>query len=260
VERQDAPWKVVRAFRGPEGSALVHLNNVSGGVLAGDRLRLDIAVEAGASAQITTTGATRLYRHRPGSADSEQATNICVAEGGVLEYLPDAAIPYATSRHAQRTTIRLSEGAALFWWEVIAAGRLAAGERFAFDRLAIHSAIYAEERPVVRDDFVLDPAARNPGALARMGPYSYLATLYAIRAGRPAALWRDLEAKLSDLASQRTRQGEAVWGASALASDGIVVRGLCTSGRFVYNPLIEFWRMARRSITGTDAVPPRKTY
>ena len=72
VMRQDPPWKVVRAFPLPGGGRLVHLNNVSGGVLAGDRLALDVEVKAGAAAQITTTGATRLYRHRAGAADSEQ--------------------------------------------------------------------------------------------------------------------------------------------------------------------------------------------
>ena len=37
VARQDPPWKVMRTF-----GSLVHLNNVSGGVLAGDRLALDV--------------------------------------------------------------------------------------------------------------------------------------------------------------------------------------------------------------------------
>lgn len=250
----------MRAFRLPEHGALVHLNNVSGGVLAGDRLRLDIDVEAGAVAQVTTTGATRLYRHRPGASDSEQQTNICIGDNGMLECLPDVLIPYMASRHTQRTAIRLGRGAILFWWEIIAAGRVAAGERFAFDRLAIHSAIDAGARPILRDDFVWDPAARYPGVLARMGQYSYLASLYAVRVGEPPESWKGLERQLNELAAQLTRPNEAVWGASSLACDGVVVRGLCSSGRFVYGPLIEFWKMTRRAITGTDATPPRKTY
>ena len=88
VMRQDPPWKIVRAFE-----SLVHLNNVSGGVLAGDRLALDVEVQAGAAAQLTTTGATRLYRHRTGAADSEQHAKFTVGDGGMLEYLPDVVIP-----------------------------------------------------------------------------------------------------------------------------------------------------------------------
>src|SRR5271169_6105338 len=137
VNRQDPPWKVVRAFPQQGAGVLVHLNNVSGGVLAGDRLALDVTVEAGAAAQITTTGATRLYRHRAGALDSEQHTTFSVGENARLEYLPDPLIPYAGSRHIQRTKIRLDAGASLFWWEVLAPGRQASGESFAFERLQI---------------------------------------------------------------------------------------------------------------------------
>ena len=143
VACQDPPWKVVRAFEQPGGGLLVHLNNVSGGILAGDRLRLDVEVDPGEMAQITTTGATRLYRHRPGAADSEQHTVISVGEGALIEYLPDAVIPYAGSRHSQRTEFRLASGASLFWWEVLAPGRQAAGERFVFERLCVENEMRA---------------------------------------------------------------------------------------------------------------------
>ena len=161
VERQDPPWKVVRAFALPGYGRLVHLHNVSGGVLAGDRLALDVEVEAGAAAQITTTGATRLYRHRAGAADSEQRARFSVGDGALLEYLPDPVIPYAGSRHVQRTEFRLGREATLFWWEVLAPGRLAAGERFAFERLRVETEIYAGPRPVLREDFLLEPRRKE---------------------------------------------------------------------------------------------------
>ena len=113
VKRQDPPWKLVRAFALPGSGKLVHLNNVSGGVLAGDRLALDVEVKAGAAAQITTTGATRLYRHRAGATDSEQHARFSVGDAALLEYLPDAVIPYAGSRHIQRTEIRWGGGDAV---------------------------------------------------------------------------------------------------------------------------------------------------
>jgi len=33
IDRQDPPWKIVRSFRDDRGGTLVHLHNVSGGVL-----------------------------------------------------------------------------------------------------------------------------------------------------------------------------------------------------------------------------------
>ena len=260
MTRQDPPWKVVRAFALPDAGALVHLHNVSGGVLAGDRLALDVEVQAGAAAQITTTGATRLYRHRAGAADSEQSARFTVRDGALLEYLPDAVIPYAGSRHAQRTEFRLGRASTLFWWEVLAPGRLAAGERFAFERLRVHTEIHTGPRPVLREDYLLEPRRKDLSAAARMFDYSHAASLCVVQEGRPAAFWRTLEDRLNEIARQKTRFGQAVWGASMLASDGLIVRGLSISQRFIQETLIEFWRMARIAVIGADAVPPRKIY
>ena len=260
MRRQDPPWKVVRAFALPEPGSLVHLHNVSGGVLAGDRLALDVEVKAGASAQITTTGATRLYRHRDGAADSEQLGRFSLGEEAQLEYLPDAVIPYAGSRHLQSMKIQMGCGSTLFWWEVLAPGRLAAGERFAFERLRVQTEVYSGTRPILREDFLLEPGRKNLSVAARMFKYSHMASLCVAREGRPPAFWRTLENRLNELARERTRAEEAIWGASALVADGLVVRGFATSGRFVFETLIEFWRAARLAITGRNAVPPRKTY
>lgn len=260
MNRQDAPWKVVRAFAAPGGGRLVHLHNVSGGVLAGDRLSLDVDVTPGAAAQITTTGATRLYRHRTGAADSEQRARFSVGDGALLEYLPDAVIPYARSRHTQRTEIRLGRGATVYWWEVLAPGRLASGERFAFERLCVETAIYADSRPVLLEDFLLEPGRHHVSALARISEYSYLATLCIVQQGRPDAFWRGLEERLTGIAARRTRPGHELWGASTLAGDGVMVRGLGRTGCFLNQALVEFWNAARLIVTGAEAAPPRKIY
>lgn len=228
--------------------------------MAGDHLALDVEVQADAAAQITTTGATRLYRHRAGSADSEQRARFLVGDGALLEYLPDPVIPYAGSRHIQRTEIRLGLGSTLFWWEVLAPGRLAAGERFAFERLRVQTEVYVGVRPVLREDYVLEPKQKELSATPRMFEYSHTASLCAVQEGRPLAFWRALEDRLNELARARTQHGRAVWGATMLTSDGVIVRGLSTSGCFLHATLIEFWRAARLAITGNDAVPPRKIY
>src|SRR6266566_4187571 len=64
VFRQDPPWRAIRAFQNPQRQAVVHLHNVSGGILAGDLL--DLSLEAGKATrvQVTSVGATRIYRRR----------------------------------------------------------------------------------------------------------------------------------------------------------------------------------------------------
>src|SRR5947209_9111402 len=87
VAQQDPPWKVVRGFTTGTGECLVHLNNVSGGVLGADRLELDIEVGACAQAQVTTTGATRIYAPRRDSSDAVCSTRIRLHPGSLMEYL-----------------------------------------------------------------------------------------------------------------------------------------------------------------------------
>jgi urease accessory protein len=258
VDAQDPPWKVIRAFQQANGAALVHLHNVSGGILAGDRLSLQIAVGAGAIAQVTSTGATRLYRHRAGANDSEQHLSIAVAEGAVLEYLPDALIPFAGSRHVQRTTTTLADNATFFWWEILAPGRQAMGEQFAFERLHVATVVRSKRRPLLLDNFVLEPHIRSIESMARLGGYTHTATLFAFQVGRSSADLRQLESILAEVAREASRPGVTIWGASALASDGVIVRGLSATARDLPAMLARFWTTARKFLTGEEAVPPRK--
>ena len=48
--------------------AVVHLHNVSGGILSGDSLHLSIEAGTSTRVQVTSVGATRIYRQRRGTA------------------------------------------------------------------------------------------------------------------------------------------------------------------------------------------------
>src|SRR5271170_982037 len=155
--QQDPPWKVVRAFPNPSGESLVHLNNVSGGVFGGDRLSLHIDLAADSQAQITSTGSTRVYRPRDQAADALLATEIHLGKGALLEYLPDSVIPFRDARFEQRTDVYLQPGATLFWWEIVAPGRVASGESFAYESLRIDSRICSQGQLIYMDRMSFHP-------------------------------------------------------------------------------------------------------
>jgi len=236
VLRQDPPWKVIRAF-GP----LVHLHNVSGGILAGDRLSLQVNIAA--PMLITTTGATRLYRHRAGAGDSQQHLNFSIADGAMLEYLPDPLIPFAGSCHSQHTSISLDRNATLLWWEVLAA-------TFAFDRLQISSAIDILGQPALREDFLLEPAKRPLTSLARMGNSTHLTSFNVFSEGKTSTFWSNMADELRKIAPEN-------WGISTL-STGIVARAL--SSRHIPGVLDALRNAASLLLTGKPSLPPRKVY
>ena len=157
--QQDPPWKVVRAFPNPAGESLVHLNNVSGGVFGGDHLSLQVKLGPDAAAQITTTGATRVYRPRENAADARLVNEIHLGKDALLEYLPDSVIPFRDARCEQRTDVYLEPGATLLWWEILAPGRVASGESFAYASLRVNTCIWSQDRPVYIDRMHWDPSA-----------------------------------------------------------------------------------------------------
>src|SRR5215207_4524182 len=260
VCEQRPPLKVVRAFPTDDGGALVHLHNLSGGVLGDDLLELSVEVGPAAIAQLTSTGATRVYRSRHGARAARQLTRISVGAGGLLEYLPDPLIPFAGSRYQQETTVELAAGAGLFWWETVAPGREARGELFAYERLRLRTDIAADGTPFALERIDLEPARRPLDSPLRLGPYRHLSSFYVCRAGVEPRRWLELEATLGELARRLSRAGRVLWGVSALRAHGLLVRALGVKGWDIQTGLPDFWQAAKSYLYGRDATPPRKIY
>jgi urease accessory protein len=260
LKQQQPPWRVIRAFPNGAGETLAHLHNVSGGVLDNDDLRLQVEVGPDARAQLTTTGATRIYRSRSANAISRQQTDITVRERGLLEYLPDPLIPYAQSRFEQSATIELLEEATLFWWETIAPGREACGELFEYHALRSSLDLRVGGKRVALERFAIEPKLRNPASPARLGRFRYFCALYACQAGRAQPSWRQLESELGDLSDELSRPGDVLWGVSTLADCGLVIRGVAMKGRELTQGLPAFWRAAKWFLCGRAAAMPRKIY
>jgi urease accessory protein len=111
--------------------AYMYIISPSGGILQGDRYRMDITLRKHAFAHITTQGATRIYRMEKNYAT--QIVNIDVGEGCYFEYIPDQVIPYRDSRFYQEANLRVHDNATLLYSEIITPGRVASGEHFDYD-------------------------------------------------------------------------------------------------------------------------------
>ena len=237
---------------------LAHLHNVSGGLLGGDHLTQQIAIGDGAKVRLTTTGATRIYRHRNDFAPTTQRNEIKVGQGALLEYLPDTTIPFAGSRYRQHTSIQLAAGAGLFWWEILAPGREAGGEIFEFDELEVKTRITAPSRILAAENLSLRPGSREflrfPGwALIAISLPFIFAAWDATQAhgGLPKNVFANWRVDL-------TRPDEILWGVSRLVAHGLIIRCLARNGREILPGLQALWKGAKRHLYDQDAIPPRK--
>jgi urease accessory protein len=258
ASRQEPPLKVVRAFNVQDGAALAHLHNVSGGLLGGDQLALKVDVGARAQVQLTTTGATRIYRPRREALPATQTNEFTLHEDALLEYVPDAIIPFAGARFSQVTTIHLAQGAGLFWWEILTPGREAHGEAFAYECVEMKTNVLALGQPIASERVRIEPHKCSTRSFGRLGPYRTWATFCIARIGPSPSDWLALEHELREQALPLTRHGEILWAVSALPAYGIMVRCVALQGRHVLPGLQTLWQTAKRRLYGRDAVRPRK--
>ncbi len=259
VKQQQPPWRVVRGFRTPSGETLAHVHNLSGGILDTDSLCWRVDVGPRSQAQITSTGATRVYRSRSMDRRASQRMHVAIGAGAYLEYLPDQLIPYAGSRFDQNTRVELAPGGSLIWWERVAPGREASNEVFRFESLNSHFELIAEGQPIAIEKWDLRPASKKLVSSTRLGAFRHFATCYVCRSGEPQSYWRALERELQTAADQVSGDG-MLWGVTTLRTHGIVIRGVAINGRPLAVALVELWKSAKQMLCGRAAVLPRKIH
>lgn len=213
------------------GFAELQITNPGGGVLGGDRLEVAIELAPQATATVLTQGATRVYR----GAAATQRTVLEVGAGAVLEYLPHHVIPFAGSSYRQKTLVRMDAGATLLAWEAFAAGRVASGERFAFERLSSRTRILRDGAPLAIDGLDL------PGGGEPFDGHSYLGTVHVVAPDGLGSLARELAAALD-------RVPEALASASAPAEGLCTVRILCARAPALHAVLRTCREAARRAL------------
>lgn len=256
----EPPLRVIRAFPLTGGSTLVHMHNLSGGILGGDQLSISADIGPHACVQLTSTSATRIYRSPPITPIATQTYSIQIQEGGLLEYLPDPLIPFAGSRYQQQTHINLAQDAGLFWWETITPGRTARGEVFDYEQLHLATKITAQGKPLVLEHMKIEPQQRAPSSSIRLGSFPYFCSFYICKVGLEATRWLQIEQQFSTLAQEMSRPMDISWGVSTLVAHGLVVRAVSRQGRDISAGLLAFWRAAKLILYGQEAIPPRKIY
>jgi urease accessory protein len=259
VKQQQPPWRVVRGFRAPSGETLAHVHNLSGGILDSDSLSWQVDVGPRAQAQVTSTGATRVYRSRSPDCRASQRVRVRIASDAYLEYLPDQLIPFAGSRFDQVARIEIERGGSLIWWDRVAPGREASDEIFQFESLTSHFELIADGHPVATERWTLTPLVQRLDSIVRLGPFRHFASCYVCRSGEPPAFWKSFEAQMQIIADQLS-SSEILWGVTSLRAHGLVIRGVAINGRALASGLVEFWKAAKWSLCGRVATLPRKVH
>lgn len=163
-----APYRVL--FPRPEAGTppLAVVANLSGGIVAGDRMALSAATADGASLVVTTQAAEKVYRSFD-SRCAETRVRLEAGPGAWIEWLPFETILFDESRLARTLAIDVAADARIAAGEMLVFGRSAHGETINGGFLSDSWDVRFAGRAVWADAFRMEQPGRvlrHPAGLA----------------------------------------------------------------------------------------------
>ena len=225
----------------------------SGGILQGDRYRMDISLANNAVSHITTQGATRIYKMNSNYAT--QLININVGKDCYLEFIPDQIIPFRNSRYYQKVSLNVDPSATLIYSEIIVPGRVAMGELFSYDLCYLKTIGQNIEKNIkFVDNCMLKPKNQNMNTLGMFCYHTVLASVYILTKNENALI---LNKKINSI----IKNNDEVSGGSTILpnNSGLVVRLMCNSSEIIKTEIYDIVRIVRKEILDAEFTGIRKT-
>ncbi len=232
--------------------AYIYIMSPSGGILQGDRYRMDIVLKNKACAHITTQGATRVYRMERNYAT--QIVNVVVDEGCYLEFVPDQIIPFRDSRFYQTVNLKVHDNGTMIYSEMIVPGRVASGESFQYD-ICYMKALAKNQKDTLRfiDIAILEPKKRNLNAVGILGTFDVVGSTYILT---KADYVKELKDEIN---SGLQKFAHFSGGASIMPyNSGVIVRMLGNVASDLRNAIYEIIKITRRKILNASFSGMRK--
>ncbi len=232
--------------------AYIYIMSPSGGILQGDRYRMDIVLKNKACAHITTQGATRVYRMERNYAT--QIVNVVVDEGCYLEFVPDQIIPFRDSRFYQTVNLKVHDSGTMIYSEMIVPGRVASGESFQYD-ICYMKALAKNQKDTLRfiDIAILEPKKRNLNAVGILGTFDVVGSTYILT---KADYVKELKDEIN---SGLQKFAHFSGGASIMPyNSGVIVRMLGNVASDLRNAIYEIIKITRRTILNASFSGMRK--
>lgn len=230
------------------GEAFLYVMNPGGGYLDGDSYKIDIYLEEGAEAVVTTQSSTKIYKTR--NRPAFQGMDIFLKKGSTLEYLPDSIIAYQNAQFKQHTVIRMEPGASFICKEILTPGWAPDGRLFQYQLLQAKLEIYLEDQLILFDHVKLEPDQDMQG-IGIMEGYTHFGTMIII----DDRVNRELVDELHELF--QTLYGSRI-GVSMLSVPGFSLRVLGNTTQEVEKILSLGHESIRKKVLGKEPVFLRK--
>ena len=232
--------------------AYIYIISPSGGILQGDRYRIDITLKKNSYAHITTQSATRVYKMERDFAT--QMVNIVVDDGCYFEYIPEQVIPFRNSRFYQIVDLNVHENSTMVYSEMIVPGRVASGEVFEYDICYVKTVARDNfDKLRFTDTFKLEPKKEDLRSYGIMENLDTVSSLYILTKREYV---KDIKNEINSIFKNIV----IVRGGASVLPDnrGIIVRILGNTASEVRNAIFEILKITRKKILGATFSGIRK--
>lgn len=239
---QAAPMRILFPDAEPGEPPLAALVNTAGGLAGGDAVTVEVTLDPGAHAVVSTPAAEKIYRSL--GPETRITARLAVADGATLEWLPQETILFDGARLFRRLEVDVAMTGTLLLAEMLVFGRHARGE-------AMHNGSLADSWRVRRGGMLLwaDGLALGQGMRARLDdPFGFAG------AEACATLLLASEAPLSEA---RDAAREEAGAAATLARPGLLLLRWLGGASAVRDGLGEAIRLLRARVLGAAPVLPR---
>ncbi|MFM7469912.1 MAG: urease accessory protein UreD [Nodosilinea sp.] len=244
-----APLRVQRPLY-PEGLDLCHsvLVHTAGGLVAGDRLTIDLHLQDQSRALVTTAAASKVYGGQ-GETLADQTTTLTLAPQTVLEWFPQETIVFNQARYRQHLRVNLAPQSIWCGWEITRFGRTARGERFDQGDWQSSLEIWQANQPLWLDQQSLVGGSLALDSVNGLGGQPVVASLALVGMVLSADQLTQLRSRGSAIAAGQI-------GLTRLQS-GLLCRYRGPSTTVARQWLISLWQELRPWYLGRPAVVPR---
>lgn len=248
------PLRVQRPFY-PEGDRChTYLLHPPGGMVSGDQIDIDVLVDVGANALITTPSAGKIYSADSANVVQRQNINLVINDGATLEFLPQENILFNGANARLSTTIDVSGKGRFIAWDLISFGRPHGGYWFESGGLSQQISISVDGELVLHEGFRTDPDFSILTSPVGLMGYKHMASLFIAVPEKLESYSDWVELIRQDLADvDSTEINIGVTERRQL----LIVRALAQDVEQLRNTFISIWQNIRPHILGVDSIMPR---
>ena len=242
------PLVVQKPFYPEEDVCHSYLIHPPGGIVGGDIIELDVKMQSGAHALITTPAANKFYRSDNIFAHLNQSFEI--GNDAVLEWLPQETIFYNDSNASINTEFDLDTKATLVAWEINCFGRPAGNEFFQEGNVKQKIVIKRNGVPLYIDRNIINAHSGILDTKWGLNNFPVMATMF-------VTLMPEIEkVVLEQLLTLQEHSSQRLFSFTVL-DEIVVIRYFGHHAREALSLFEQCWSVLRPQLIGRSACPPR---